>query len=136
MTFNLPNFRDTALHSTVDLLDFKPALTNRRYVHPSEFVSMEEKPDEAWAGVYFLIDTGFNVPNWGVVYVGESTNMGFRIAGHKSDKKFDKICFIYCDDRKKRKWIEECYTYYLKPKYNKQIPMNEPDGMADFCKGW
>lgn len=136
MTYNLPNFEDTGSFSNIELVNFKPILTNQRYIHPSIFFSMRENPDEAWAGVYFLIDRHFEHINFGIVYVGESQNIGSRIAGHKSNKRFDKVCYIYCSDEKERKLIEQYYIYQLKPIYNNKVPAHKPFGIEDFTKGW
>jgi len=117
-----------------DLLDFKPSFTNERWIHPSLLSNMSMDRDNAWAGVYFLLNEfsdGFEV-----MYVGQSNNMGARIAQHRADKRFNKVAFIYCVDEARRKQIESFYIYFCKPSYNLDIPAREPDGMVEFCRGW
>lgn len=84
------------------------------------------------AGVYFLIDCDGSKNK--VVYVGQSQNVGARINTHLCDKDFDKICYISCADKEIRTWVEYCYIFYFKPKYNAHIPQYPPDKFDDFCR--
>lgn len=63
-------------------------------------------------GVYFLCQ------DKDIVYVGQSINLGARLAQHVQDKVFDKVYFLPTEDYDQ---VEADYIKMLKPKYNKQL---------------
>jgi hypothetical protein len=63
-------------------------------------------------GVYFLCQDN------DIVYVGQSINLGARLAQHVQDKVFDKVYFLPTEDYNQ---VEADYIKILKPKYNKQL---------------
>lgn len=63
-------------------------------------------------GVYFLCQ------DKNIVYVGQTGNLGSRLAQHLQDKIFDKVYFIPTEDYGR---VEAEYIRKLKPKYNKQL---------------
>lgn len=69
------------------------------------------------SGIYYLVNTGY-----GVVYVGESSDIMRRIAQHitEADKEFDKFTFeVYPNStRQERREYEKAAIKKLKPVYN------------------
>ena len=63
-------------------------------------------------GVYFLCQ------DKDIVYVGQTGNLGSRLAQHLQDKIFDKVYFIPTENCGQ---VEANYIRKLKPMYNKQL---------------
>lgn len=66
-------------------------------------------------GVYFLLDTTGTV-----VYVGKSSNVLLRMAGHK-DKSFVAVRMIEVLDDVERGQLEERFIHLLKPSINTSL---------------
>jgi len=78
------------------------------------------------ACVYLLFD------NWCLEYIGETSNLKRRAFNHKSlrhsigmhsSKRFNKILYFPCENKKDRLPIEDMLTFDLEPMYNHFSPI-------------
>jgi excinuclease UvrABC nuclease subunit len=71
-------------------------------------------------GVYFLICRGV------IVYVGQSSDITFRLSAHVSNRKkeFDSYSYIESNEVNLNN-LEAKYIYEFTPFYNKQLPPND-----------
>lgn len=92
-------------------------------MHPmyteSEIVA-SGKAYERKCGVYFLVDGSE------IVYVGQSTDILFRISCHinAGKKNFERYAVLYCDHSSLSE-VEADYIVRLVPKYNVTLPENK-----------
>jgi hypothetical protein len=66
-------------------------------------------------GVYFLLR------DEQVVYVGQSTSLGVRIASHDKRKDFDRVVYFECHPADLNR-LETAFILKLKPEYNRAFP--------------
>jgi excinuclease UvrABC nuclease subunit len=71
-------------------------------------------------GIYFLIYKGV------IVYVGQSSNITFRLSVHVSNRKkeFDSYSYIESNEVNLNN-LEANYIYEFAPYYNKRLPPND-----------
>lgn len=71
--------------------------------------------------IYYLYD------NKEIVYIGETTNLMYRIGQHSKTKIFDKVSyFVSVESNKQRKSIEASLIRKHKPKYNINSKKKKP----------
>lgn len=92
------------------------AKTKNRFLTWSSTYSQQEiisasAPVSNVSGVYFLIQNEI------IVYVGQSTNVGRRIADHMSTKAFDRFAVIECEQEELSK-LESHYIKEFRPILN------------------
>lgn len=56
-----------------------------------------------------------------IVYIGQSTQLKFRINAHTKTKSFDEYSYFECESEAEMKAIESSLIIELQPKYNKLI---------------
>ena len=59
--------------------------------------------------------------NGEIVYVGQTTQLGFRITTHAKTKDFDEYSYFECDSEENMKAIESSLIVNLQPKLNKLL---------------
>lgn len=59
--------------------------------------------------------------NGEIVYIGQTTQLGFRITTHAKTKDFDEYSYFECDSEADMKAIESSLIVGLQPKLNKSL---------------
>ena len=91
-----------------------------------EIVNLTKKLEcssEQIVGIYFLIQHSTEESKNKIVYVGQSTNILFRIGAHTYEKKFDSMRYIECNEDLLN-ILEKHYIKKFSPQHNKQLYKN------------
>lgn len=68
---------------------------------------------ERFCGIYFLI------AQQEIIYIGQSTNVFYRIQQHLEHKKFDSFAFLPCaNDKRELDRLESIYIHRFRPRLN------------------
>ena len=90
-----------------------------KYRSADDLVESSEELGYRTAGIYFLIDGSE------IVYVGQSrTTILSRLAGHITDKKFDRVAVLQYPADYDLDEMEVEYIWRIQPKYNAMMPSN------------